>query len=95
MTKQEAELLKRLQAGYKQLAEAYTKKTGVGDVYFFFGVQPTDLLYEPVVTAEPAACQHDLLAPFPTVTVDPADPYRATCHVCNDSWSVRPPERTT
>lgn len=35
------------------------------------------------------ACQHDLLAPNPTVTVDPTDPFAAHCDVCGYKWKTR------
>ncbi len=34
-------------------------------------------------------CQHDLLAPNPTVTVDPSDPFAAHCNVCDYKWRTR------
>lgn len=39
---------------------------------------------------ETTACQHDLLAPNPTVTVDPTDPFAAHCDACGYKWRTRP-----
>jgi hypothetical protein len=42
-----------------------------------------------VIPAVPQVCQHDLLAPNPTVTVDPTDPFAAHCDACGYKWRTR------
>lgn len=56
MTKDERDLLKRLQSGYSQLATAHIRATGIADVYFFFGVTFDDLRYEPAPEPRADVC---------------------------------------